>query len=336
MPFVINEVTGPFPSVKEQKESERLQVFVDATLAEQATTVSDQANSIAMLSTILPDCVLNTAGFAIGSDKTKVAHGAVNYVLNGVYHTLPANAVGLALGTTTTAQNMYGAWVFDVDENEEVTVWPAADNTTGYASANVAIYACPDIVPGTLRIGSFTAASSAAAGFIAGTTEIDAAAVTEVYRNVAALKTGILSSPMMGEDDGTANVAEIFSPFSYMINGVTYRKALAAGIALTNGVTTKAVKFGAYRFYIDSAGTVTMQSAPSTLVDGSQKLNYSTEAEALSALNRMPPIGATCAISTLVITTASADFVPASTDIGAADVTDTWYDGTYLMEKIFA
>jgi hypothetical protein len=322
-------VSGPWGSVKDMIYSEQVQSFAD-------TMETFQSIASASLNSILGDCLLNTAGLAIGSTKTKVAHGAVNYVINGMTYTLPANAVGVTLDAVTVPQNTYGAWAFDVGADGVVDVWPGVDNATGYASANVAIYACPNPAPDHIRLGVLTCASSAAAGFIAGTTELDAAAVTEVYRNNAALKTGLISSPRMGEDDGTANVAEIFSAFTYMINGVVYNKALAAGIALTNGVVTKAAKFGAYRFFIDSAGTVTFQSAPSSLVDSAQKQNYSTEAEALAAINLMPPIGATCPIATLIITTAASDFTPATTDIGAADVTDTWYDGKYVLEKLFA
>jgi len=282
------------------------------------------------------DCLINTAALAIGSTKTNVAHGAVTYFINGIRYTLGANAVGVALAAVTVPQNLYGAWAFDVGIDGVVDVWPGSSNSTGYASANVAIYGIPNTEPDHIRLGVLTVISSDAAGFIAGTTLLDAGAVTDVYRNFSALKTGLITTPRMGEDDSTANVAEIFSAFQYMINNTMYYKALAAGIALTSGVVTKAAKFGAYRFFIDSAGTVTFQSAPSSLVDGSQKQNYSTAGEAIAAIDLMPPIGDTCAIATLVITTAASDFTPATTDIGAADVTDTWYDGKYVIEKLAA
>lgn len=324
----IDIVPGPWSSMKEKINSEQLQSFVD-------TAVTDQSKSISLFTTITPNCLLNTAGIAIGSSKAKIAHGAVNYIINGVPYTLAANAVGVTLAAATTPQNTYGAWALDVGIDGVVDVWPSSTaGTTGEASPNNAIYAIPDPATNHIRLGVVTCASSAAAGFIAGTTELDAAAVTEIYRNMSALKTGLISPCFMGEDDGTANVAEIFQAFAYMLNGTVYKKAIAAGIALTSGVVTKAAKFGAYRFFIDSAGTVTFQSAPASLVDGAQKQNYSTEAEALAAIDRMPAIGAVCSIATLIITTAASDFTPATTDIGAGDVTDTWYDGKFIWEKI--
>ena len=334
MPFLVDQVPGPWSSVKEQAHSLRVQEFVDADLVFQEDTTTFKTTANTTFNFLFGDCLLNTAALAIGSTKTNVAHGAVTYFINGIRYTLGANAVGVALEAVTVPQNLYGAWALDVGIDGVVDVWPASDNATGYASANVAVYGIPDPEPDHVRLGVLTVISSDAAGFIAGTTLLDAAAVTDVYRNFSALKTGLITTPRMGEDDSTANVAEIFAAFQYMINNTMYYKALAAGIALTSGVVTKAAKFGAYRFFIDSAGTVTFQSAPSSLVDAAQKQNYSTAAEAIAAMDLMPPIGDTCAIATLVITTAASDFTPATTDIGAGDVTDTWYDGKYVIEKL--
>jgi len=336
MPYILDQVPGPWAGVKEKAFADRAQTFVEADLVFQEGVVNASAAVNNTLNFILGDCLFSTAGLAIGSTKSKVAHGAFSYAINGMKYTVAANAAGITLPAVTVPQNLYGAWAFDVGINGVVDVWPSTGNSTGYASANVAVYGIPNPEPDHIRMGVLTVISSDAAGFIAGTTLLDAGAVTAVYRNFSALKTGLLSSPRMAEDDATANVAEIFSGFTYMINGAIYNKAVAAGIALTGGVVTKAAKFGAYRFFIDAAGTVTMQSAPSELIDGSQKQNYLSAASAIAAMDLMPPIGATCSIATLVITTAASDFTPASTDLGAGDVTDTWYDGKYVLEKIFA
>lgn len=335
MQYILDQVPGPWANTKDESFSERSQAFVDDTLAFKEDTEAFIVDANNIFNLMLGDCLLTTAGLAIGSTKSNVAHGALSYVINGIKYSVSANAVGIALPAVTVPQDMYGAWGFDVGIDGVVDIWPSSANATGYASANVAIYGIPDPAPDHIRLGVLTIVSSDADGFVAGTTLLDAAEVTDVYRNFSALKTGLISSPRMGEDDATANVAEIFSAFTYMINNTIYNKAVAAGIALTGGVVTKGAKFGAYRFFIDGSGTVSMQSAPSTLLDGAQKQNYSTAGDAIAAIDRMPPIGDTCAIATLIITTAATDFTPATTDIGAAGVTDTWYDGKYVIQKIF-
>ncbi|MFZ3046490.1 MAG: hypothetical protein WA151_11290, partial [Desulfatirhabdiaceae bacterium] len=207
MSFVLDKIVGPFRGLKEKLFAERCQEFVDADLAFQEETLSS-------LNTILGDGILNTAGLAIGSTKSKVAYGAVTHIINGIKYSLPANAVGVSLAAVTVPQNLYGAWALDVGADNVVDVWPAADNATGYASANVAVFGIPDPASDHNRLGVLTIVSSDAAGFIAGTTPLDAGAVTDVYRNFSALKTGLISSPRMGEDDATANVAEIFAAFT--------------------------------------------------------------------------------------------------------------------------
>jgi len=117
---------------------------------------------------------------AIGSNKDDVANAAFDFTINGIRYTKAAITAGTGPGDDVIPQSKYGAVAFDIGINGTVDVIEAVANSTGYASAALAIAAIP--VPATdhARMGTVTAIKSDG-DFTFGTTLLDAANTTVVY-----------------------------------------------------------------------------------------------------------------------------------------------------------
>lgn len=129
-----------------------------------------------------------------------------------------------------------------------------------------------------------------------------------------------------GLAEGTnANTFQIANVLHYQIGGRAYRKAITDNIAFAAGsfsafVAQSAQKLCAYFFHIDSAGAVTVQQ--SAQVANNQAVGYRAGAfEWPSEVEGLACIGAL-----VVDTRNAATFTAGSTDLGAADVTDTFYN----------
>lgn len=130
-----------------------------------------------------------------------------------------------------------------------------------------------------------------------------------------------------GLAEGTnANTFQIANILHYAINGLSYRKAVtdniafAAETALTAAFTALAAKQTClFFFFIDSAGAVTAVQ--------SEIRAATTEASYVKKAIDWPSVADKACFGALKVqTNNSATFTPGSTDLGATDVVDTFYN----------
>ena len=111
--------------------------------------------------------------------------------------------------------------------------------------------------------------------------------------------------------------------FSYMLSGYTYTKA-SAETALS-GDTIPDGKYGAYLLTIDDDGDI-------TVTDGAtNSTGWDTVAEAINDLPAAPANSAIMGV--VVVLTSGATFVPGTTALDAAEVTDTYTDGNPALRQ---
>jgi hypothetical protein len=121
-----------------------------------------------------------------------------------------------------------------------------------------------------------------------------------------------------GLAEGTnANTIKTAAAIDYCIDGIIYEKAITDNIAVTAGTTQAVLTTCLYTISVDSAGAVTVTQGDSVLsADLADK-----------GLEWPSPPADNCVIGGLKIALANAaTFTPGSTDLGATDVTDTFYD----------
>lgn len=184
----------------EHKDAESLfmSVLTDLTAlkaaVDSAKTLNDSLKSTlnTLLTNLGGDYLDSNAALAIGSTKANVANGAFQFHINGVEYNKAAVTAGTALSGDDVPQNKYGAWALDIAANGSITIVPASANATGYTSAVLAAAGLPAVASDKVRMGYVTAMNSAAV-FSPGTTELDAATVTEAY-NDATPFSGVLPS----------------------------------------------------------------------------------------------------------------------------------------------
>jgi hypothetical protein len=123
---------------------------------------------------------ITAPGLAIGTTSAAaVKNSAFKYKVGSWIY---AKAAGeTALSGDTVPQNKYGAWVLEIDEDGAITVSEASDNATGYATAALALNDLPSPTADTAWMGFVTAISTDSGGFVPGTTELSASAVTDTY-----------------------------------------------------------------------------------------------------------------------------------------------------------
>lgn len=142
---------------------------------------------------------------------------------------------------------------------------------------------------------------------------------TEFFRKYPACQgENYVTAPALAIGSIASNVAN--AAFKYQISGWTYSKAaVAAGTALS-GSTVPQNKYGAWMLEIDSAGTITITAA------GDNATGYATAA---LAVNGLPSGSGSKAVMGYVtaINTAAGGFIPGTTLLSAATVTDTYTDG---------
>ena len=129
---------------------------------------------------------LNSAPtLAIGTTNTKVSHVEFTHWHAQAEKTEPALAAGATLTGDTVPQNKYGAFRFEIGADETLDLVPADDNVTGYDSAVLALADLPAVGANHAVVGTFTVINTDVAGFIPGTTALDAGTVTVVYADGA-------------------------------------------------------------------------------------------------------------------------------------------------------
>ncbi len=105
-----------------------------------------------------------------GTTATSVANSYFKYKIAGVYYTKTATVAGTALAAGTIPQNKYGLYRFTIDAAGTITCTPAAANfTTGYNSAALAIAAIPAVPANNAEMGYIVVMSTNAAGFVGNT-----------------------------------------------------------------------------------------------------------------------------------------------------------------------
>ncbi len=123
---------------------------------------------------------------AIGSTPANLAHAEFTYNIAQTPYTEPALAAGIALPAQTCPQNKYAAYRLQIGADETLDIVPAANNgTSGYDSAVLALAGIPAVEAGHVVVGTLTAVSSDAGGFVAATTSLADGAVTAVYTDGA-------------------------------------------------------------------------------------------------------------------------------------------------------
>ncbi|HNS90912.1 MAG TPA: hypothetical protein PKJ72_12765 [Deltaproteobacteria bacterium] len=148
-----------------------------------------QDDILAYLST--DDYVLSDPGLTYGSAAAKLKISNTWYMINGVmYYVASAETAPV----DTIPQNKYGAWALEVGTNGTIDEIGAAANTTGYASAALAVAGLPAVQTDHARLGYATVIHTGA-DFVGGTTEWTTAGVTAVY--VDLLPTAKLSSDLI-------------------------------------------------------------------------------------------------------------------------------------------
>lgn len=267
-----------------------------------------------------------TTPLARGSTDTNLANAAVTFTIGGVPASKAAVTAGTALGALgTIPASTWGIIAVDVVAAGTISyVSGAANYTTGYATEAAAIAALPARVTVKARLGYITVLASAST-WIAGTDALAGGsagnpATTTNYYPVAGVLTptgpsvtgganGVLIPTVLsigGTDTSLQSTA-----FTYNANGLTNipKAAVTAGTAFGALGTIPQGKWGLIVAYIDAAGTVSFQSAPSNYTTG-----YAGEADAIADLvNTTVPTGK-CRLGYVTIKTASAHAWIAGTD----------------------
>ena len=148
-----------------------------------------QDDILAYLST--DDYVLSDPGLTYGSAAAKLKISNTWVVINGVLQYVASAETAPA---DTIPKNTYGAWALEVGVDGTIDEIGAAANTTGYASAALAVAGLPAVQTDHARLGYATVIHTGA-DFVGGTTEWTTAGVTAVY--VDLLPTAKLSSDLI-------------------------------------------------------------------------------------------------------------------------------------------
>jgi hypothetical protein len=125
---------------------------------------------------------------------------------------------------------------------------------------------------------------------------------------------------------GSSDTAKVKNAeFTYDIAGEHYTKA-SAETAFSGLNTVPQNKYGAFCLTIDTVGTITISEADDNAT------GYDTASLAVRGLNQSTATSAYMGYVT-VISTASGGFVPGTTALDAAEVTDTYTDGRWEIRQ---
>lgn len=119
-------------------------------------------------------------GLAVGAvDTKKVYHTAFRFKISERGYSKDSSEV--TLSGDTIPQNKYGAFDFKIDTDGTITVGEASDNATGYDTPALAIEGLNYTDSDSAYMGYITVINTASAGFVPGTTALDAGTVTDTY-----------------------------------------------------------------------------------------------------------------------------------------------------------
>ncbi|MHC4703031.1 MAG: hypothetical protein ACYTFQ_20895 [Planctomycetota bacterium] len=118
---------------------------------------------------------------AVGtSDAKKVKNSAFSYDIGGNSYE-KASAETAFSGLSTVPQNKYGAFALKINSSGTITITEADNNSTGYNSASLAVRGLAYATSDYAFMGFVTVISTDSGGFVPGTTELSATAVTATY-----------------------------------------------------------------------------------------------------------------------------------------------------------
>ena len=132
---------------------------------------------------------ITAPGLAIGATTTQVAYDAFSYDISGNTYSASASEAVFS-GLSTVPQNKYGAFSLKISTAGTVTIAEASANATGYNTPGLAVDGLGVADSDSAYMGYVTVISTAAAGFIPGTTGLDAGAVTDTYTDGKASNRG--------------------------------------------------------------------------------------------------------------------------------------------------
>ena len=143
-----------------------------------------------------------------------------------------------------------------------------------------------------------------------------------LYRDLSAFyqdhpdnEEGYTTPPSLAIGTDTTKVA--YGAFAYEINGYVYE--IAAGEVVLSGDTIPDGKYGAFILSVDADKSVTVRDGD-TNATGWDTIG--------AAINDLPAVGANeVVMGYVVVYTSGATFVPGTTGLDAAEVTDTYTDG---------
>ena len=128
--------------------------------------------------------LITNAGLAIGSTATAVSTIAFSYIISGTTYSKTAVAAGTAPGNDVIPAATYGAVAFDIGSDGTIDAIEAYLNSTGHATAALAVAGLPQVAKGHIRLGYVTAIKSDGV-FTFGTTSLIAANTTVAYTSSA-------------------------------------------------------------------------------------------------------------------------------------------------------
>ena len=147
----------------------------DTTIADNTTLANDiRVKLKGNYNTSLP-------GLAIGSTPENVANVAFDFQVGGIRYTKAAVAAGTAPGNDVVPVDLYGAVALDIDAAGTITVAEAAANSTGYASAALALAGIPAVAATKTRMGTVSVIRATAGAFTFGATSLADGDTTVVY-----------------------------------------------------------------------------------------------------------------------------------------------------------
>lgn len=118
---------------------------------------------------------------AQGSDAYAVANLAFTYWINNTLYSKGAVTTGTSPNADVIPVSTYGAWAFDINASGTITAASASANSTGYASAALALAGIPAVVSTKARVGTLTVIDTTSGGFTGGSTSLTAEGVTAAY-----------------------------------------------------------------------------------------------------------------------------------------------------------
>lgn len=278
-----------------------------------------------------------TTPMKIGSTDTNLGTSALVGSIAGVPFTKAAVAAGTALGALgTIAASKWSIIAVDVVAAGTLSFAVPAGYAAGYATEALAIAALPPRLTAKVRLGYITILATSST-WVTGTDALaggatgNPATTTNYYPQAGLLaptgneKTGgangILITPGLVLGSTDTRVGHL--AFTYNANGLTNipKAAVAAGTAFGALGTIPADQWGVIALNIDSAGTVSYQSAPKNYSTG-----YGTEAAAVADVNDtvMPVPSGKCRMG----------YVTIKTGVGLAWIagTDALFGGTTANE----